>query len=135
MASSQHLATVHKLVPELRSKQEHVRVKAAKQLFQFVSSDLREVSAEELSAVLDQLTKATLDNVKGDASAKLGGILTIVVLINALDMIDVCKTDTRISRFGNFLGQTCLASSTESDVIELAAKALARLTQVVRKCE
>ena len=29
--------------------------------------------------------------VKGDASAKLGGVLAIVALINALDLVDVCK--------------------------------------------
>ena len=68
--------------------------------------------------------------VKGDASAKLGGVLAIVALINALDLVDVCKTDTRISRFGNFLCNTCLANSTDPVVIELSAKALARLTQV-----
>ena len=45
-------------------------------------------------------------------------------------MIDVCKTDARISRFGNYLCQTCLTGSSEPAVIELAAKALARLTQV-----
>ena len=44
-----------------------------------------------------------VENVKGhggDAAAarQSGGILTIVVLINALDLIDVCKTDARISR-------------------------------------
>ena len=49
---------------------------------------------------------------------------------NLLDLIDVCKTDARISRFGNYLCQTCLAASSEPSVIELAAKALARLTQV-----
>ena len=36
----------------------------------------------------------------------------------------------RISRFGNFLCNVCLAPSTDPAVIELAAKALARLTQV-----
>jgi hypothetical protein len=36
----------------------------------------------------------------------------------------------RISRFGNFLCNVCLAPSTDPTVIELAAKALARLTQV-----
>ena len=125
-----HQQTVLKLIPDLKSKNEEVRTKAAKALFDFVSSDLREVSPEELGAVLDLITKQMLDNVKGDAAAKSGGILTIVVLINALDLIDICKTDARISRFGNFLCQTCLASSTEPAVIELAAKALARLTQV-----
>ena len=40
------------------------RNRAAKELFHIVSSDLREVPAEELSAILDQLTKQMLDNVK-----------------------------------------------------------------------
>ena len=35
-----------------------------------------------------------------------------------------------IFRFGNFLCNTCLANTTDPAVIELAAKALARLTQV-----
>ena len=53
-----------------------------------------------------------------------------MVLINALDLIDVCKTDARISRFGNYLGKTLSARSTEPAVIELAAKSLTRLNQV-----
>ena len=40
-----------------------------------------------------------LDTVKEDASAKLGGVLAIVALINALDLVDVCKTDTRKNGF------------------------------------
>ena len=60
---------------------------------------------DNLNAVLDYITKHMLDTVKGDASAKLGGVLAIVALINALDLVDVCKTDTRISRFGNFLSE------------------------------
>ena len=63
-------------------------------------------------------------------AARSGGILTIVVLINALDLIDVCKTDERISRFGNYLGKTLRAPSTEPAVIELTAKSLTRLNQV-----
>ena len=112
MSSSQH-QTIQRFILGLRSKNEDERYRTARDLFNFVSSDLREVPAEELSAVLDQLTKQMLDNVKGDPAAKLGGILTIVVLINALDALDVCKTDARISRFGNFLCQTCLANSSE----------------------
>ena len=89
-----------KLVPELKSKNEEARGKAAKALFDLVTSELREVSPEELGSVLDLITRQMLtENVKaGDAAAKTGGILTIVVLINALDLIDVCKTDARISR-------------------------------------
>ena len=40
------------------------RNRAAKELFHIVSSELREVPAEELSVILDQLTKQMLDNVK-----------------------------------------------------------------------
>ena len=40
------------------------RNRAAKELFHIVSSDLREVPAEELSSVLEYLTKQMLDNVK-----------------------------------------------------------------------
>lgn len=122
--------TVQRLVADLRSKSEETRHKAAREMFNYVSVDLREIPADNLNAVLDYITKLMLDTVKGDASAKLGGVLAIVALINALDLVDVCKTDTRISRFGNFLCNTCLANSTDPAVIELSAKALARLTQV-----
>ena len=121
---------VQKLVADLRSKNEDIRFRAAKDLFNYVSVDLREIPADNLNAVLDYITKHMLDTVKGDASAKLGGVLAIVALINALDLVDVCKTDTRISRFGNFLCNTCLANATDPAVIEMSAKALARLTQV-----
>ena len=90
-----------KLVPELKSKNEEARGKAAKALFDLVTSELREVSPEELGAVLDLITRQMLNekvDKAGDAAAKSGGILTIGVLINALDLIDVCKTDARITR-------------------------------------
>lgn len=121
---------VQKIVAELRSKNEETRHKAARDLFNYVSVDLREIPADNLNAILDYIIKHMLDTVKGDASAKLGGVLAIVALINALDLVDVCKTDTRITRFANFLCYTCLATSTDPVVIELSAKAFARLTQV-----
>ena len=121
---------VQKLVTDLRAKNEETRHKAARDLFTFVSVDLREIPADNLNAVLDYIIKLMLDTVKGDASAKLGGILAIVALINALDLVDICKTDSWISRFGNYLCNTCLANSTDPVVIEYSAKALARLTQV-----
>jgi len=56
---------------------------------------LREVSTENLNAVLDLVTKPLLEISKGDTPAMLGGILSIVALINAMDVIDTGKTDTR----------------------------------------
>ena len=49
-----------KLVPELKSKSEEVRGRAAKRLFELVTSELREVSPEELGAVLDLITRQML---------------------------------------------------------------------------
>ncbi len=122
--------TLQRLINELKSKNEETRHRATRDLYNFVSIDLREAPFESLNAGLDFITKHLLDTVKGDSSAKMAGVLAIIALINALDLVDVCKTDTRISRFGNFLCNTCLAGSTDAAVIELAAKALARLTQV-----
>ena len=91
--------SVQRLVSDLRSKSEETRHRAARDLFNYVSVDLREIPADNLNSVLDHITKVMLDTVKGDASAKLGGVLAIVALINALDLVDVCKTDTRISKY------------------------------------
>ena len=83
---------------------------------------------EELNSFLDVFTKRILELVKStEPASKLGGILAIVALINA----DVCNTNDRISRFGNYIRNNCLPPNTQDVmVIELAAKAIARLTQV-----
>lgn len=133
---------IARFVSELKSRSEETRVSAARELFHYVSAEMREVPAEELNAFLDLFTKQILEMVQGDAHAKMGGILAIVALINA----DVCNTGDRISRFGNYLRNNCLSaqpsggsSSSQSaavlspedfSVIELASKAIARLTQV-----
>eukprot|EP00095_Tigriopus_kingsejongensis_P005635 maker-scaffold420_size176246-snap-gene-0.24 protein:Tk05635 transcript:maker-scaffold420_size176246-snap-gene-0.24-mRNA-1 annotation:"target of rapamycin" len=135
---------ISQVVSDLKSRVEERRAEAALELFRYVSTELREVPVEELNAFLDIFTKQILDLVKGDAYAKLGGILAIVALINA----DVCNTGDRISRFGNYLRNNCLSTAPSSSsgssssshgshvssedfaVIELASKAIARLTQV-----
>ena len=86
---------IHKIVSDLRSRHPDVQTRSAKELFNYVATDLREVPPENLNAVLDYVTKHLLDSVKGDANALLGGILAVVALINALDVIDFGKTDTR----------------------------------------
>ncbi len=147
--ASNHAAFAAKIVADLRSKVELDRHRAARELYTHVSTELRELDPEELNAFLDIFTKSVLDLVKSsDTSAKLGGILAIVALINA----DACNTGDRISRFGNYLRNNCLAGQSQAGggssgsdasssssavttiadaaVIELASKAMARLTQV-----
>jgi FKBP12-rapamycin complex-associated protein len=122
-----HQQILNKLVAELRGGHNE-RNRAAKELHAFVCTDLREAPAEQLNVFLDALTKRILDLVKAsDPAAKLGGVLAIVALINA----DVCNTNDRVSRFGNYLRNNCLPPNTaDVAVIELAARAIARLTQV-----
>ena len=113
-----------------------------RELYTYISTELRELDPEELNAFLDAFTKHILDLVKSpDTSSKLGGILAIVALINA----EACNTGDRISRFGNYLRNNCLAGQAtaysnsdytdgktvaDAAVIELASKAIARLMQV-----
>lgn len=84
-----------KFATELKSRHEGVRNKAAKDLYLYVSTELREVGQEELNTFLDDFNHFIFEMVSsGDTHAKMGGILAIVALINA----DVCNTGTRISR-------------------------------------
>ena len=89
------LQVISKFVTDLRSKSEETRYRSAKELYNYVSIELREVQKEDLNNFLDTFTKQILELVKSeDYSSKLGGVLAIVALINA----DVCNTGDRISR-------------------------------------
>ena len=127
-AKQQQHQLMLKFATDLKSRNEGIRNKAAKDLYIYVSTELREVGQEELNTFLDDFNHHIFEMVSGDTHAKMGGILAIVALINA----DVCNTGTRISRFGNYLRNNCLAQANSLDlsVIELATKAIARLTQV-----
>ena len=84
-----------KFATDLKSRNEWVRNKAAKDLHMYVYTELREVGQEELNTFLDDFNHHIFEMVSGDTHAKMGGILAIVALINA----DVCNTGTRISRW------------------------------------
>ena len=61
----------------------------------YVSTELREISQEDLNTFLDDFNHYVFEMISSsDTNSKMGGILAIVVLINA----DVCNTGTRISR-------------------------------------
>ncbi len=128
-SSSSSASLLTRLPAELRSRDPEVRNRAAKELHGHVSSELRaEASEEELSAFLDALTKKVLDLVQSpDPSAKMGGVMAVVALVNA----DVCNTNDRVSRFGNYLRNNCLPpAASDPAVVAMAARAFARLTQV-----
>ena len=66
---------IARFVGELKSRSEETRCAAAKELFHYVSAEMREVPAEELNAFLDLFTKQILEMVQGDAHAKMGSFV------------------------------------------------------------
>lgn len=113
---------MEQFVSGLKSRHEETRAKTARDLYHYVTTELREVAVEELIAFLDDFNHHIFEMVSSsDASEKKGGILAIVSLIGA----DVGNTNTRSSRFANYLRN--LLPSTDTSVMELAAKAVGRV--------
>ncbi|KAJ8022045.1 Serine/threonine-protein kinase mTOR [Holothuria leucospilota] len=105
----------------LRSRHEESRTKAAKALQHYVTTELREVSADERASFMDDLNHHIFELVSSaDVNEKKGGILAIVSLIGAEGDIA-----TRITRFANYLRN--LLPSSDVIVMEMAAKAMGRL--------
>ncbi|CAB4055279.1 MTOR [Lepeophtheirus salmonis] len=78
------LPKIHNLNRDLKSRNEETRIKGAKDLYNYVSGDLREVSQEELNSILDDFNHSLYEMmVSGDSASKMGGILAIVALLNA----------------------------------------------------
>ncbi|XP_054269929.1 serine/threonine-protein kinase mTOR-like [Macrosteles quadrilineatus] len=112
-------------VRDLKSRNAEVRSKAAQDLYRYVKTELREVSAEDLTSFMDDFNHHIFEMVSGsDVNEKKGGILAIVCLIDA----DVGNINNRISRFANYLRN--LLPSNDIGVMELAAKTVGKLALV-----
>ncbi|CAG7725809.1 unnamed protein product [Allacma fusca] len=124
-SGSASASVMTQFVQGLKSKNEETRLRAAKDLYHYVTTELREVSVEELTAFMDEFNHHIFDMVSSpDVSEKKGAILAIESLIG----VDVGNTSTRISRFANYLRNTFPSSDIE--VMELAAKAVGKLALV-----
>uniref|UniRef100_T1ISC3 Serine/threonine-protein kinase TOR n=1 Tax=Strigamia maritima TaxID=126957 RepID=T1ISC3_STRMM len=110
------------IVSGLKSKNEETRVKAARDLYHYVTTELREISVEDLTVFIDDFNHHIFEMVSSaDVNEKKGGLLAIISLIG----VDVGNTSTKISRFANYLRN--LLPSSDTGVMELAAKAVGRL--------
>lgn len=106
----------------LKSRSEEVRSKTARDLHHYVTTELREMSVEDVTSFMDDFNHHIFEMVSSsDISEKKGGILAIVNLIG----VDVGNTSTRISRFANYLRN--LLPSADTTVMELASCAVGRL--------
>nr|ALE20544.1 mTOR [Leptinotarsa decemlineata] len=118
-------AALQLFVANLKSRHEHIRLKAVNELSIYVKSELREATADEINSFLDECNHHIFDMVSSsDINEKKGGILAIVCLIGA----DVGNMTSRISRFANYLRN--LLPSNDVGVMELTAKAMGQLAFV-----
>nr|QXN57741.1 serine/threonine-protein kinase [Bemisia tabaci] len=116
---------MQQFVSGLKSRHPETRNKAAKDLYLYVKTELREVPPEELNSFLDDFNRHIFEMVSSsDVNEKKGGILAIVCLIGA----DVGIVNNRISRFANYLRN--LLPSHDIGVMELAAKTVGKLALV-----
>uniref|UniRef100_A0A8C8SCR5 Serine/threonine-protein kinase TOR n=1 Tax=Pelusios castaneus TaxID=367368 RepID=A0A8C8SCR5_9SAUR len=105
----------------LKSRNEEIRAKAAKDLQHYVTMELREMSQEESTRFYDQLNHHIFELVSSsDANERKGGILAIASLIGVEG-----GNATRIGRFANYLRN--LLPSNDPVVMEMASKAIGRL--------
>ena len=65
-------------VPGLKSRSDEVRLKAARDLQRFVSTELRELPAERYGSVLDEINQSIFSLISSpEVHEKKGGILAI----------------------------------------------------------
>ncbi|CAL1276558.1 unnamed protein product [Larinioides sclopetarius] len=116
---------MQQFVSGLKSKNEDIRFRTTRDLHHYVTTELREMSIEDVSAFLDEFNHHIFEMVSSsDVNDRKGGTLAIVCLLG----INVGNTATRTSRFVNYLRN--LLPSTDTGVMELAAYAIGRLALV-----
>ncbi|XP_065891468.1 serine/threonine-protein kinase mTOR-like isoform X2 [Dysidea avara] len=104
----------------LKSRQDEVRFKAARNLKRYVATELREVSQELTSGFLEELNHMIYDLVSSnEIHEKKGGILAIVALIS---LEDAHGNVARVGRFANYLRG--ILPCNDYLVTEMTAKAI-----------
>ncbi|GBP30106.1 hypothetical protein EVAR_94949_1 [Eumeta japonica] len=113
---------VLELVSGLKSRNAENRRKAARALYYFAKTELREMPEDKLTQTLDEFNHHIHDMISSnDANDKRAGILTIVCLIGG----DTETTKTRTTRYTHYLRN--IFPSSDLGVLELAAKTMSRL--------
>ncbi|XP_033096355.1 serine/threonine-protein kinase mTOR-like [Anneissia japonica] len=113
---------MQQFISGLKSRSDETRSKTAKNLQHYVTTELREVSAEEYNSFMTTLDHNIVQLVSStDVNEKKGGVITIVSLIG----IDGGNT-TRLGRFANYLRNYTLPCN-DVGVMEMASKAVGRL--------
>ncbi|XP_045500144.1 serine/threonine-protein kinase Tor-like [Colias croceus] len=107
----------------LKSRIFETRHKAIRELLHFVRTELREMSQETLTQVLDDFNQQIhILTSSYDNNEKKAGILTIVCLISG----DTELNKARVSRYAHYLRN--IFPTNDIGILELAAKTMGRIT-------
>ncbi|NP_001171773.1 target of rapamycin isoform 1 [Bombyx mori] len=113
---------VLELISGLKSRHSETRHRAVRELLHFAKTELREMSQDSLTQILDDFNQQIHDMTTSyDNNDKKAGILTIVCLIGG----DTETTKTRTIRYANYLRN--VFPSTDLNLLELGAKTMGRL--------
>ncbi|XP_052743299.1 serine/threonine-protein kinase Tor [Bicyclus anynana] len=114
---------VSDLVMGLKSRHTETRHKAIRELQNFAKQDLREMSQDALTQVLDEFSQQIhIMTSSYDSNEKKAGILTIVCLISS----DSEANKTRITRYAHYLRN--IFPCNDMNILELAAKTVGRIS-------
>ncbi|XP_030025999.2 serine/threonine-protein kinase mTOR [Manduca sexta] len=115
---------VSELVAGLKSRNAETRHKAIRELLHFAKTDLREMSQDSLTQMLDDFNQHIHAMTSSyDNNEKKAGILTIVCLISG-------ETETtKTIRYANYLRN--VFPSNDTNVLELGAKTMGRVAAVL----
>lgn len=108
-------------VKGLKSKNDDLRHKTARDLHHYVTMELQELSVEDINDIMEKFNVKIQSMIchGSDIYEKKGGILAIIVLIG----VDVGNRSTRCSRFANYLRNLV----PNEGLMELVAYAVARI--------
>ncbi|CAH0725575.1 unnamed protein product, partial [Brenthis ino] len=114
--------SVSDFIMGLKSRHTETRHKSIRELLHFVKTDLREMTQESATQVLDELNQQIhLLTSSYDNNDKKAGILIIVCLVSG----DSEANKTRIIRYAQYLKN--IFPSNDINILELAAKTMGRI--------
>ncbi|XP_065842793.1 serine/threonine-protein kinase mTOR-like [Oscarella lobularis] len=109
-------------VSGLKSRHDDVREKTAKQMQQYIETDLREVSADENASFVSDLYHSIFEMVSSsELHEKKGGVMAIMAIVGIDD-----GSSSRIRRFEHYLRSVLPCN--DAAAMEMAAKAVGRIT-------
>ncbi|EFA77745.1 protein kinase [Heterostelium album PN500] len=115
---------LNKILSDLKNKKEEDRIKASKNLRNYVITQSREMSNENFTKFMQDVNVIIFELVNSNGIAeKIGGILAIDELID----VDYDENAAKITKLANYL--RIALSTNDQTVMQMASKALGRLAR------